>query len=227
MTDDTNDDGWVDLTVDIHPAIRQMPFLPCPEMNRLSEQSETSLQVTELSMSTHVGTHIDAPSHAISDGRSIEQFDVNRLISTGYVHGVDAQPNGPIDVAALEPIEAALDRPEVDTLLIRTGWGGLIDSDRYLEHPYLTNELANWLVSRDLDLIGMDFLTPDRPSDLRADPFTYPVHTTLLGNDVLIAENLSNLAELVGHTVDVIAFPIRLRALDAAPARIAARIQRQ
>lgn len=69
----------------------------------------------------------------------------------------------------------------------------MVDDEAYFNHPYFAVELAEWLVDRDLTWVGMDFLTPDRQPELRPEEFTYPVHTTLLENDTLIVENLTNL----------------------------------
>lgn len=213
--------GWVDLSLTIHPDMPKMPFLPCPAIDRLSEQSETSLQVSEVSFATHIGTHVDAACHAVADGRSIDDYGADRWIGRAVVHEVDAEPTGDIGVAAVEPIASDLD--EADALVLRTGWDELIGEEAYYDHPYFTDELAAWLAERDLSWVGMDFLTPDRPPELRPDGFTYPVHTTLLSSDTLIVENLTNLHELAGATVDVAALPTKIAGCDGAPIRVAAR----
>lgn len=209
---------WTDLSVTIHPDMAKMPFLPCPEIDRLSNQSETSLQVSEVSFATHIGTHVDAACHAIADGKSIEEYDAEKWLGRARVHEVDADPNTAIKVTDVAPI--ADDLTEVDALVLRTGWEELIEDDAYYQHPYVSNDLAEWLVEQDLSWVGMDILTPDRPPELRPENFEYPVHTTLLAEDTLIIENLSNLAEFVGKTVDVAALPTKLAGCDGAPIRV-------
>lgn len=212
---------WTDLSLTIHPDMAKMPFLPCPEIDRLSKQSETSLQVSEVSFATHIGTHVDAACHAIADGKSIEEYDAEKWLGRARVHEVDADPNEAIDVTDVAPI--ANDLAEVEALMLRTGWEELIEDDAYYQHPYLSNDLAEWLVEQDLSWVGMDMLTPDRPPELRPENFQYPVHTTLLASDTLIIENLSNLAEFAGETVDVAALPTKLAGCDGAPIRVVAR----
>lgn len=215
------DESWTDLSLTIHPDMAKMPFLPCPEINRLSEQSETSLQVSEVSFSTHIGTHVDAACHAIADGKSIEEYGADRWLGRAVVHQVDADPRGAIDIDDVTVVESDLE--DADALLLRTGWEELIDDETYYDHPYFAEELAEWLVDRELSWIGMDFLTPDRPPELRPEEFTYPVHTTLLENDTLIVENLTNLKGFVDDTVDVAALPTKLADCDGAPIRVVAR----
>ncbi|MFW5918133.1 MAG: cyclase family protein [Haloferacaceae archaeon] len=215
------DTDWADLSLTIHPDMAKMPFLPCPEIDRLSEQSETSLQVSEVSFATHIGTHVDAACHAVADGKSVEEYDADKWLGEGIVHEVDADPSGEIGVSDVETIENDLD--DADALVLRTGWEELIAEEAYYDHPYFSDDLASWLVDRDLSWVGMDFLTPDRPPELRPEGFTYPVHTTLLESDTLIVENLTNLAPLAGERVEVIALPTKLAGCDGAPIRVVAR----
>jgi kynurenine formamidase len=213
--------GWRDLSLTIHPDMAKMPFLPCPEIDRLSEQSETSLQVSEVSFATHIGTHVDAACHAVADGKSVEEYDADKWLGEAVVHEVDAEPNGEIEIADVEAV--AEDLEAADALVLRTGWEELIEDDAYYDHPYFTDALAAWLADRDLSWVGMDFLTPDRPPELRPEGFTYPVHTTLLESDTLIVENLTNLAPIAGERVEVAALPTKLAGCDGAPIRVVAR----
>ena len=216
-----SDEEWSDLSLTIHPEMAKMPFLPCPEIDRLSEQSETSLQVSEVSFATHIGTHVDAACHAVADGKSVEEYEAERWLGRAVVHDVDADPKGEIGVSDVDAVEDEL--ADVDALVVHTGWEDLIDDDAYYDHPYFSDDLAAWLVERDLSWVGMDFLTPDRPPELRPEGFTYPVHTTLLSGDTLIVENLTNLAGFAGATVDVAALPTKLAGCDGAPIRVVAR----
>lgn len=215
----TNTDDWTDLSMTVHPDMPRMQFLPCPEVERLSEQSETSLQVSEVSFATHIGTHVDAACHAVADGKSVEEYGPDRWMGEAVVHAVDAESKGPIGVADVE--DAAL--ADADALILRTGWEKKVGSDDYYDHPYFTDELAAWLTEQDLSWVGMDFLTPDKPPELRPEGFTYPVHTTLLEDDTLIVENLTNLGEFVGSTVEIAALPTKLADCDGAPVRAVAR----
>ncbi|MFB6069623.1 MAG: cyclase family protein [Halanaeroarchaeum sp.] len=211
---------WIDLTQDVHPEMERMEFLPCPEIVHLSEQSETSLQITELSLAVHVGTHMDAPVHAIDGGRSIDEFPPSKWHTDATVVDVDVGPESEI---GLEAVRSAGDRLEPgDALVVRTGWQDHLGTDTYAEHPYFGRDLAEWIVDRDLAFVGMDFLTPDMPPDLRPAGFTYPIHTTLLDAEVLIVENLANVSALP-ETFTLVAAPLPIRGADASPVRAFAR----
>ena len=213
--------NWTDLTMDIYPDIPKMSFLPCPEMERISEAGERSLRVTDVSLTTHIGTHFDAACHAVPDDRSIDEYELDRWITPGVVQEVDAEALSPIGVDQVRPAADALEPG--DALVLRTGWEDRAGDESYREHPYFSGELCDWLIEREVNWVGIDFLTPDKPPSEREEGFDYPVHTALLGNDVLIAENLTNLGEIGEKRVDLIAMPLRLRGLDGSPARIAAK----
>ena len=57
---------------------------------------------------------------------------------------------------------------------------------------------AEWMVQKGIKLFGIDCITVDLPTPLRPKGFDFPVHRTLLGNDVLIAENVTNLRSILG-----------------------------
>jgi len=62
--------------------------------------------------------------------------------------------------------------------------------------------------------IGLDFAVDD------AKP--WPNHTTLLGADVLLIENLMRLSELPRNGFEVTAFPLRLVGENGGPTRVVA-----
>jgi kynurenine formamidase len=181
---------------------------------------DAALRATTVTVATHVGTHIEAPRHRFEDGAGIEAYPPERWLTEGYV--------AETDVSGLEAIEPGdLDLPEWlgagDALLVRTGWEERVGEDAYFDPPYLAVETAELLVERGLSWVGFDTPSPERPSDIGADGSDYPVHATLLGNDVLVGEHLTNLAGLVGERVEVVALPLHYVGSDAAHARIVAR----
>jgi arylformamidase len=198
----------------------RLGFLPEPGFERLRELDERGPRISRLHVCTHLGTHVDAPSHFIAGGKDIGDFPAEFFLREGIVWPVaarDLQPIGLEDVRGLSVRRG-------DAVLLSTGWGEVCDQPRYYEHPYLDEELALWLVEQGAAFVGVDFLTPDKPPQLREEGFSSPIHRILLGNEVLIIENLTNLAPLAGRRVEVVAPPIHVRGeVEAAPARVLAR----
>ena len=85
----------------------------------------------------------------------------------------------------------------------------------YDDYPDMPEAVAQFLVEKQVKIVGVDMCSPDHP------PF--PIHKILLNGNVLIIENLTNLASVVGKRFRVYAFPLRLD-IDASPVRVVAEI---
>jgi len=84
-------------------------------------------------------------------------------------------------------------------------------------------EVGDLLVSRNVKLLGVDTLSPDRPRAMRPDGWdAYPLHRQLLPEGVLIAEHLF-LEAVAGRRLELCGFPMKLRDGDGAPIRMAGR----
>ncbi len=215
---------WVDLS---QPFYQGMPA-PSKEMEasidylRVVGKTGHST-VTKYTFVTHIGTHVDAPCHFIPNGKTIDSFPVGHFIGPGVVINLLKEPFEPITKKDLS-LYSDLIRPK-DIVLIGTKWDKRAESDSYFDHPYLEEELAIWLIEKEIKMVGVDFITVDVPRkkrtvDLMSYPF--PIHKSLLGNDVLIIENLANLDKLDKRVI-VSAIPIFMKGRDGAPARVVAK----
>lgn len=209
---------WHDLSHRIDGDTVRLPFLPAP---RFEPVEEALLAATELTMATHVGTHIEAPRHRFPDGRGIDAYPPDRFVGEGVVWAPDVGAREAVTREGVRDVTGRLE-PD-DALLVHTGWAAHAGTDRYEDHPYLAPGAAEALAAQDLSWIGFDAPTPEAPSDVASGETDFPVHTALLGNDVLVAENLTNTGALAGRRVEVVATPLAIRDCDASPVRVAAR----
>lgn len=195
---------------------------PPPEFEQVTTVERDGTAVGWYGASTHTGTHVDAPRHFIADGPTIDELSVDRFAGPGVVLGVEREEPGEIDAEALAAADGRVESGDI--VLLRTGWGERYSEQGYGRYPWLTADAAEWLRDRDIELLGVDTRSPDRPRALRPDGWdAYPVHRTLLAAGTLIAENLRLPAELVGERVEVFGFPVNIRGGDGAPARFVAR----
>jgi arylformamidase len=192
------------------------------QVSFLTQGARTNSQ--SLRLSGHSGTHVDAPVHVIDGLASIDSFAPDRFVGPGVVLPLIRGPRDTIDAADLEAASGGLVRAG-DMVLLHTGWDGYYGQPAYLDdYPALTVDAADWLLDHGVRLLGLDMLSPDLPPVRRAPDAHLVVHQRLLGNDVLIAENLTGLAPLAGRRVRVSALPIKVAAGDGAPARITAEL---
>ncbi|HZR99335.1 MAG TPA: cyclase family protein [Chloroflexota bacterium] len=192
------------------------------QVSFLTQGARTNSQ--SLRLSGHSGTHVDAPVHVIDGLASIDSFAPDRFVGPGVVLPLAKGARGSIDAADLEAASRGLVRAG-DMVLLHTGWDAYYGQQAYLDdYPSLTLDAADWLLDHGVRLLGLDLLSPDLPPVRRAPDAQLVVHQRLLGNDVLIAENLTGLAPLAGRRVRVSALPIKVAAGDGAPARITAEL---
>ena len=171
---------------------------------------------TELTLEVHTGTHLDAPSHTLPGAATMGEYD----LATGYGKAlvVDTGDASRIDAVVLEGlgIPAGTER-----LLLRTRntTGVPLHSRTFTEdYAALTLDGAEYLVSRGIRLVGIDYLSIQRFED-PAD-----THHTLFRGGVTILEGLKLDDVDPGHW-ELVCLPLSMPGLEAAPARAVLRRQ--
>ena len=197
-----------------------MPFIrgdPIFRSRQHSSLDSDGFRLSELTLGTHLGTHVDAPSHYLTNGATTEQLALETLVGPAMVVDVPSSAGALIEPTDLEPhAEAIAERGRV---LLRTGWSNHFGSERFFkDHPGLTPDAARWLVARGARLIGLDLPSPSL-ADCKA------VHEILLSASppVVIVESLANLDQLPSKfTLAVL--PLKLVGLDGSPSRVIAMV---
>ena len=176
----------------------------------------------DLKFNIHEGTHIDPPYHFVENGATIDEIPVDTLIAPGFIFRVPGVKPG--EAISLEKVLASGKAPEDlqgYIVIIDSGWGNNATPETYYSKaPYLSQQLADWLVAKRVRAVGL-VNPPDKvdPPPRHGDA---PIHRTLLGNNVLIIENLTNLDAIVGDRFTVIALPLKLARGCGGPTRVVA-----
>ncbi|MBV9159016.1 MAG: cyclase family protein [Candidatus Kaiserbacteria bacterium] len=200
---------YVDLSHSFRDDMPVYPGDPQARLERIADIPAVGYTDHTISSGVHVGTHMDGPLHMIDGGKKLSEFPIETFFGRGML--VDARGKKEV-TADLVPQTVAVG----DIVLVLTGFGERYGSSEYLnDHPILAEEFAREIVRRGVKIVGLDFLSPDKS------PF--PVHKILLGADILIIENLTNLQELLNTAFEVIVLPIKIDA-DSAFCRAVARI---
>jgi arylformamidase len=176
---------------DIHPTFHQ--------------EDRGQYLISDMHLSTHTGTHIDAPVHYLKTGDTIDTIPLSSLI--GKCRVLDVAGAGKSITA--DHLRGKLDG--VSRFLLKTSFSG---TDRFDEiYPYLAPDAAHMVAARGMKCIGID--TPSIES-FNGDG---SVHRILLSCDCIIVEllDLSNIEE---GDYEMVALPLRLKGLDGSPARV-------
>lgn len=197
---------YIDLSVDINENTPVYPGDPPTKIQPGGILEKNGYQDHYLCIGTHAGTHIDAPSHMIKNGKNLKEIPLEQFIGNGIVINIDKKFD--MEIIKKAPIKKG------DIVLFNTGMSKLYHRSAYYDnYPAMTEELSHYLVNKEIKMVGVDMCSVDH------EPF--PVHRILLKNNILIIENLTNLAQLEGKEFIIYAFPIKLQ-IDGAPARVIA-----
>jgi arylformamidase len=172
--------------------------------------------ITHLEMAAHVGTHVDAARHFVPGASTIDQYPLDRFIGPAVI--LDVRLEGVVPLTADQLQKSSPSIQPGDMVLLYFGYADRFRDESYHPHPYLSNDAADFLVERRINILGVDTITPDLPGPYRPAGFDFPIHTRLLGNDILVIENLGvGLKEVLGKRVTVAAVPFRIEGGDASP----------
>ena len=212
----------LDLTMPFSEKTIPVPGHPYPRFEPLTLLERDGVRNTTMTISIHTGTHIDAPSHFIEDGATIDEIPIDRFYRPGVrldLRGM-AQPGAPITLEHLN--EAGFDPSEARgaILMLASGWTDQAwESERLHEtNPYLAQDAAEAIAAASPSALGLDFAVDDTKP--------WPNHTILLGEEILLIENLMRLPELPRDGFDVMAFPLKLVGENGGPSRVVAELNR-
>jgi arylformamidase len=199
-----------DITVPLSPALPVYPGDPEVTIMPLAQlQWGDAANVSRLVLSSHTGTHLDAPRHFFAEGLPIDGLDLHVLMGPARVC---AFPHVTTHLTAddLRPLGLA----GTKRLLLQTPNAALWQKTGFqTNYVALTESAACLLVEMGVQLVGIDYLSVDAFE--RQD---FPVHRILLGAGVLILEGLDLRAVPPGD-YELLALPLLLQHGDGAPVR--------
>ncbi|GAB4274084.1 MAG: cyclase family protein [Deferrisomatales bacterium] len=206
----------MDLSHRIEPGMPVYPGTEPPEIRVGASLEEEGFLERRLCLFSHTGTHVDVPAHLLAGGRTLDEIPLDRFAGPGWVVDVRDRNEGGIGVDLLEEHREAIAGAEF--VLLHTGWSRRWGSPGYFEgFPTLTPQAARWLAEGRVKGVGVDAISVD-PVDSRA----LPVHRTLLEAGVVIVENLTRLAPLVGRRFHFAGYPLPIARGDGSPVRAVA-----
>jgi arylformamidase len=183
-----------------------------PQFEIACVQSEPC-RLSRMVLSTHTGTHVDAPSHFGGVG-TVEELELGALCGAARVVDLRQGPRA-IDRAAL----ARLDLHGVQRLLLKTHQGEMHQRPARLDHAFVTADGASFLRHEcGVRLIGTDCLSIDASDDAGSTEFASHRALLLGERPVVVVEGL-DLCSVAQGDYDLWCLPLRIRSADGAPAR--------
>lgn len=208
---------FIDISFPIDEKIAIYPNNPIYEIERVTDvDSGDNATVSRITMGTHTGTHIDAPAHFIQGGKTLDQIPLERMngeaVVINFCGSVDDYPT---DITCEMLMQYDIHRDDI--VILKTHNTDVWKGDRIIDdYVTLTYDAASYLVDIGVKMVGIDYLTIERPRHKREEGKS--IHKTLLGNDVLICEGLS-LASVLEGRYEFLCLPINVSGVDGLSVR--------
>lgn len=217
-------DILIDLSHTIEHGLVTYKGLPAPivcdylsrEKSKEFYDEGTEFQIGKIEMVANTGTYIDCPFHRFEHGKDLSEVGLECFTDLDAI--VISVPY----TETLEVTEAHLKNHEIRNraVLIHTDWANHWNTENYYEnHPYLTKEAAEYLRDCNVKLVGIDSHNIDSTKGR-----SRPVHTTLLGAEILIVEHLCNLYLLPKEGFTFSAIPPKFKGVGTFPVRAMAKL---
>ncbi|SOE23080.1 Kynurenine formamidase [Spirosomataceae bacterium TFI 002] len=174
---------------------------------------------SELTIYSHAGTHMDAPFHFGVSEETIDKVDPKKYVGRAWLVDLSfVKESQLLQVNDFQHMASKIEKG--DSLLLRTDWHKRLGTDQYRNAmPRISEELANWMVDKGVNMLGVEALSV---ADVNNLPEVTKIHEILLGGGITIIEGLCNLELIKEETVTLIALPIKFENGDGAPARVIA-----
>jgi arylformamidase len=212
----------IDLSHTIFEGLVTYKGLPAPvicdflsrEDSRAFYEPGTSFQIGKIEMVTNTGTYIDCPFHRFADGKDLSEVELDQFVDLEGIT-IDARNADVVDKSYFVNKEI-----RNKAVLVFTDWARNWNTAAYFEgHPFVSADAAEYLRDCQVKLVGIDSHNID---DTRRN--SRPVHTTLLGNNILIVEHLCHLGKLPKQGYTFNAAPPKFKGAGTFPVRAYARI---
>ena len=206
----------IDLTLTVSEKIPTFPGSPKPHFIEWETIPKDGYNLELLFLSTHTGTHIDAPFHFVKNGKKIHEIKPERLVNEAVLIRIGKNSNRSISKTDIQNFEQKNGKIENgSTVIFYTGWQKNLNKEFYFtENPGLSVSAAKYLVSKKINMVGIDSPSIDLGTDSK-----FSVHHVLAKNNILIVENLANLGMIKSNNFHLITSPLKLKNATGSPIR--------
>mgnify|MGYP000155809213 CR=1 FL=1 len=215
---------FIDLSHTIEDGLITYKGLPAPIVCDFISRSDSrefydggaTFQIDKIEMVGNTGTYLDCPFHRFAEGKDFTEIELADLVD---LEGIKIEVS-PLRGLAITQADVEKYAVRGKAVLIQTDWSAHWNTDQYYEnHPYLTAGAALYLKENGAKLVGIDSHNID---DTRGK--SRPVHTILLGANILIVEHLCNLAAIPTEGFLFSAVPPKFKRVGTFPVRAMAKI---
>jgi len=212
----------VDLTLTVSDKIPTFPGSPQPSFIPWENVKEDGYNLELLFLSTHTGTHMDAPYHFLEKGAKIHEISLKKLVSEAVLiksKKNDGESITKIDIQKFEKKHGKI--ASFSSVIFYTGWQKNLQKKYYFtKNPGLSVSAAKYLASKKINLVGIDSPSIDLGKDSK-----FSVHQIFAKKGMLIVENLANLEKIKSSKFHLVVLPLKLKNATGSPVRAIAFVE--
>lgn len=207
---------FVDLTHTLKSGITVYPGTQPPVIEEVCSIATDGFSERLIKMYSHTGTHLDVPAHIFAKGKTITDLDADIFCGPALKFMISRLTDISIEIFEKRLLSHGM--PEF--IIFETGWDRRWGTTEYFnDFPLPSNAIFEYLSKLGLKGIGIDAISIDllNSSD-------FPNHQSILSQEMIIIENLTNLNLLPDSLFDLFCFPLKIEHGDGSPVRAVARI---
>lgn len=206
----------VDLSWPLTKDTPIYPGDPEPNIEVATTIESDGYNLSSVFIGTQTGTHVDAPYHFADDGDTIDKMELDYFFGEAVVVKVtDKKAEEEITMKDLEQYKEKIKPGKI--VLFNTNWYKKVGTDEFFTHPYLTEEVARYLVEKGVRFVCIDTINVDKTGGTE-----FPVHDIFAAKRLVIGENMINFDKIDFEDVVISAFPLCIVGTDGSPVRAVA-----
>ena len=207
---------FVDLSWDLTENTPIYPGDPEPKIEVATTLEKEGYNLSGVYVGTQTGTHVDAPYHFSNEVATIDQMELDFFFGEAVVIRVtDKKAKEKITMKDVEPNDARIQPGTI--VLFNTNWYKKVGTEEFFEHPYVSGEVAEYLVKKGVRFLCIDTINADQTGGTE-----FPVHDLFSEKRLMIGENMAYFDQIDFDHVVVAAFPMKIVGTDGSPVRAVA-----
>ena len=212
----------LDLTLTISNKIPTFPGSPQPNFIPWEKIKDDGYNLELLFLSSHTGTHLDAPYHFLEKGAKIHEISLKKLVSNAVLIKSRKKSNESVTKTDIQKFEKKHGKiASFSSVIFYTGWQRNLQKKYYFtKNPGLSVSAAKYLASKKVSLVGIDSPSIDLGKDSK-----FSVHQIFAKKGMLIVENLANLDKIKTPTFHLVVLPLKLKNATGSPVRAIAFVE--
>ena len=212
----------IDLTLTISNKIPTFPGSPQPNFIPWEKIKDDGYNLELLFLSSHTGTHLDAPYHFLEKGAKIHEISLKKLVSNAVLIKSRKKSNESVTKTDIQKFEKKHGKiARFSSVIFYTGWQRNLQKKYYFtKNPGLSVSAAKYLASKKVSLVGIDSPSIDLGTDSK-----FSVHQIFAKKGILIVENLANLEKIKSSKFHLVVLPLKLKNATGSPVRAIAFVE--